>query len=102
MRMLVTILPSMMVQIPLPRKGTETVVNAEMSVLECGFKFHYPARGRKRFWNEEPIGNSVMFKFHYPARGRKREVVSLADATIEIRFKFHYPARGRKRLDSDE
>ena len=61
------------VQIPLPRKGTET-----KSVNQVGystvrvFKFHYPARGRKH-WKQlkQTIYEPTAFKFHYPARGRK-------------------------------
>ena len=58
------------------------------------FKFHYPARGRKR---EERCSkqHSVAFKFHYPARGRKPLVIHCGNEEI-AEFKFHYPARGRK------
>ena len=60
------------------------------------FKFHYPARGRKRFRVVKPIKNLPMkFKFHYPARGRKRVLLRKL-LTVVYAFKFHYPARGRK------
>ena len=38
---------SSLVQIPLPRKGTETVLACAFAVVAGRFKFHYPARGRK-------------------------------------------------------
>ena len=61
------------------------------------FKFHYPARGRKRSGaSTKTCVSSEMFKFHYPARGRKRKSVHIyAWAVCGSGFKFHYPARGQ-------
>ena len=82
------------------------------------FKFHYPARGRKRAHyslgyalagsnsiTPQGDGNISLavgvdstlkrFKFHYPARGRKPNGLLRLLCHI-VEFKFHYPARGRK------
>ncbi|KPQ33066.1 MAG: hypothetical protein HLUCCA11_19685 [Phormidesmis priestleyi Ana] len=62
---------SVPVQIPLPRKGTETHPKYRVERLHDWFKFHYPARGRKLgYWPFQAFFHR--FKFHYPARGRKR------------------------------
>ena len=60
-----------------------------------GFKFHYPARGRKLIKHITRLSNSLGFKFHYPARGRKLCIVNYS-RVLCLKFKFHYPARGRK------
>ena len=106
----------LVVQIPLPRKGTETEYITRGG-NGCWFKFHYPARGRKLvqsladasalacsnsitpqgdgnlFHNCTYLSNTP-FKFHYPARGRKPNIeVQHHVASV---FKFHYPASGTK------
>ena len=60
------------VQIPLPRKGTETSNCCTTQLQHVMFKFHYPERGRKLiciYFNRKWLSTS--FKFHYPERGRK-------------------------------
>ena len=86
--------PPLVVQIPLPREGTETSL-ALGSRLDLRFKFHYPARGRKPERYQSHWCRRRLFKFHYPARGRKH-VGSGKFCPGAQGFKFHYPARGRK------
>ena len=70
-----SIFTELMVQIPLPRKGTETRGLRQYYLLPpAQFKFHYPERGRKPVLLKGDFHLFVIegFKFHYPERGRKR------------------------------
>ena len=73
------------VQIPLPRKGTETSKLLHF-VTSHGFKFHYPARGRKPRHYKGCNLYRLRFKFHYPARGRKPVVLPLNQAPCMVQI----------------
>ena len=72
------------VQIPLPRKGTETNQSYPSISVSSSFKFHYPARGRKLLLFADLRVNYTRFKFHYPARGRKHHQLALQMHHVQI------------------
>ena len=83
------------VQIPLPRKGTETSKEqGKGDEAELRSNSITP-QGDGNYLVSQPLHLSHGFKFHYPARGRKQNHPTAAKLAAEV-FKFHYPARGRK------
>ena len=58
------------------------------------FKFHYPARGRKRLTQRL---NHILLPVQIPLPRKGTETLQpLLQRCKKTRFKFHYPARGRK------
>ena len=114
------VLRTVKVQIPLPRKGTETrehaatlthaVCQSSNSITPQGdgnttphnsniaakkFKFHYPARGRKLQMKMQTLTQKNSVQIPLPRKGTETHGSSRG-LTMSTRFKFHYPARGRK------
>ena len=86
------------VQIPLPRKGTETLSSIpRKSSNACGSSNSITPQGdgNQPVLVKKLLRISAKFKFHYPARGRKH-LLSSPNVSFLHPFKFHYPARGRK------
>ena len=92
--------PMTVVQIPLPRKGTETVVCCAYANVNV-FKFHYPARGRKRVTQGCGGREHEGFKFHYPARGRKRPNSSSGSTFCRV-VQIPLPRKGTETISSQQ
>ena len=89
------------VQIPLPRKGTETLLAGSYEPRQdyCSNSITPKGDGNEHRFCFETLG-SQRFKFHYPERGRKHCLISTS-LFEAFRFKFHYPERGRKHRHID-
>ena len=113
-------LNQLIVQIPLPRKGTETGNYFLVPCLDWRSNSITPKGDGNRNNSLSGIPVVDLFKFHYPERGRKRlsqkapELLTPGSNSITpkgdgkrtypreyvdgcYKFKFHYPERGRKR-----
>ena len=83
-----------LVQIPLPRKGTETFSYPVAAVFSAAFKFHYPARGRKPRWYfvllpQTPRSNSIT------PQGDGNLSFFMFVALVICWLNFYYPSCGR-------
>ena len=60
------------VQIPLPRKGTETLLGAGLRLDSQAFKFHYPERGRKHCYRFA-CGTNDFVQIPLPRKGTETQ-----------------------------
>ena len=87
----------MTVQIPLPRKGTETMASGlTIGLTSSRVQIPLPRKGTETFIGTKVTASaSSNVQIPLPRKGTETIVVLTQDA-IYNRFKFHYPARGRK------
>ena len=67
-----------------------------MSITTQGFKFHYPARGRKPSESKHTESRWVLVQIPLPRKGTETFGITAVTYLVTFKFKFHYPARGRK------